>query len=178
MDESTLSYYERQLELEKDRLLLDSAAIEQVDYVKSESEDEDDGLHVLEPIKSVMEQMQLVINDLEVHAKRMAKDEEIKIREADKALRKMNKDLVVIRETINQVLPQVQQCCKEAEQKEIEKYNIPIKDDYDNRLERLQAIDLKINWPIIEATKYEKLNSKITRHPLFAEILVNIKGKY
>lgn len=178
MDESTLSYYERQLELEKDRLLLETAAIEYVDYAESDYEDDDDGIHALEPIKSVMEQMQLVINDIEVHAKQLAKDEEIKIREADKALRKLNKDLVVIRQKIDTVLPQVQQLCKDREQKEIEMYNLSIKDDYASRLESLQAIDLKINWPIKETTKYEKINLKITRNPLFAEILVNISLKY
>lgn len=150
-DPSTISYYERQIQTEKSRLLSE---------MPDDSDQEDD---TIKPILDVMQKALSSLQEIQSKFHKMSESRMPRITAANKQFQEQTKGTTIIKETVLATVPAIEDLClrgKSGSQDVAKTVN-------------WQPFDDNINWPIVDRRIFEKVNRKITKYPFFAKVLVS-----
>lgn len=161
---ATLSYYTRQLALEKDRLLAQADPV-----LDSDSDLEETAI---DPVLSVLETLLTAVNELKEQVMSLSEDEQARDVARGDSFKNVKGDVRAIREVIMETLPALRMRCEKGVAKKRETVpKIPIEDK--KALEKFKSIDISIKWPILDEDFWE-INEKILKYSGYKDRLSKI----
>lgn len=164
MDEVRLAYYQRQVEMETDRLEQD---------VPSDIHSDDEFV-AEEPIQHFMQTILWSLDKLEDKVQRLSEDELL----LDKhRVQDVKNDLTAMKERISEVLPELIKSSREMHNKSptADDSNDPMPEKNENKgVKKIDVTDINFTWPIDERKTFKALTKKVKESPIYADLLVKL----
>lgn len=146
-DPSKISYYERQIQVEKNRLL---------SQISDDSDQE-------EPILDIMQKALSSLQEIQSKFHKMSESRIPRITAANKQFQEQTKGISIIKETVLATVPAIEDLClrRNSGSQEVAKEV------------NWQPFDTNFMWPISDRRVFEKVNRKVTKYPFYAKVLVS-----